>query len=230
MSRFSEYTIKEILCWLNINDPDCGNKVCTMNRILREFYTHIAWTKLAKQAVAFSGSGNITIQFNHKIKQVHDFIVKGKCVNQKCFQILENCGSYCSDPLYQMFMQEVWSTPAVGQYYITQGTGWVELKTNIHSWVTDWWVVYSRWPEELTSINDTIQIDDNALILLELLIMKIYAERDRDANMAQWYKNQFNELLALEKLNQERLPYRIIWLHQEYSGWDKTHFISNSPY
>jgi len=202
--------------------------VCTMNRILREFYTHITGTKLAKVATAFTGSGNITIQFPHWVKQVHDFIVQGKCVWQKCFSKLEWCEGYCSEPMYQMFMQEVWSTPWVGQYYITKENDETVIKANIHSGVTNGWVVYSRWPETLGSITDTIQIDDNALIALEYLILKTYAEKNRDYQLATYYKNQFTEMLNKEKENQERLPYRIIWLHQKYTEATNIWYVWNS--
>ena len=223
MSRFSTIQVKDIYAWLNINDPDCGNKTAIFNRILREFYTHISGTKLAKRSVAFTGSGNKIIQFNEGIKQIHDFIVQGDCLNKKCFQILQDCGKRCSEKLFQMFMQETWSTPNVGQYIISKdGTGSI-ITTNIANGVTNGRVIYSKWPETISSITDTIEIDDNALLLLEILIMKTYAERERDANMATYYKNEFQTMLAKEKENQEKLPYRIIWLHQEYDMTDKTY-------
>lgn len=212
--RFSEYTIKEILCWLNINEPDCRNKVCIMNRILRDFYTHITGTKLAKIAVHFDWAWVKTIQFPHWVKQIHDFIVKWNCVSPKCFRKLENCGNWSCEWLYQMFMQEVWSTPVSGQYYINKDTSWTVITANIPSWVTEGWVVYSIWPEKLISIDDIIDIDDNALILFEQLIMKTFAEKNKEVNMAQYHENQFNKLLAKEIENQERLPYNIIGLHQ----------------
>lgn len=189
-----------------------------MNRILRDFYTNIAWTKLARVWVAFTGDWLKTIQFDHWVKQVHGFMwkVDKECANQRLFTKIENPNDcHCScEWTYNIIMEETRTTPMEWQYYFNRENDKLVLKANIPNWVTEWRVVYSMWPEELTSIDDKICIDDNALVLLQYLVKTVYAEDNNEINMAQYYNNKFNELFKKERDNQERLPYRIIWLHQ----------------
>ena len=107
-------------------------------------------------------------------------------------------------------MGETTYEPLSWQYVIDRDWTWVIIKANIPVWVDAWRIVYSRGPEELASVNDDICIDDNWLILLEYLILKRYAEANREFTTASYYKNEFNEALKKEEENQERLPYRII--------------------
>lgn len=215
-NRFECLTVRELFCGLNINDPDCDNKICTLNRILRDFYTQISNTKLSKLAVAFSGWGFKTIEMPYWLKQVHNIIVKWNCLWKKCFVKMPTCNWFDCDGLYEFIAQQVWSEPAVWQYYISKENDKQVVKLNLPDWVTEWWIVYSRAWEVLEDLDDEICIDPNALVLLQYMIKEVYAEDSREINMASYYRNKFDALLKRELENQEKLPYRIIWLHQIY--------------
>lgn len=217
--RFNCYTVNEILCWLDINDPDCKRKVCIMQRILRDFYTHITGTKMSRVWIQFTWDWLKTIQFPHWVKQVHKFLIEwdDSCLSKRLFRKVDDWDKCWCNANFELLAEEVRTTPKEWQYRFTRENDQLVLKLNVPKWVTQWRITYSRWPDIIETRDDKICIDDNALVLLQHLIQKAYAEQNREIQLAQYHKNEFNELLKKEELNQERLPYRIIWAHQEFN-------------
>ena len=79
--------------------------------------------------------------------------------------------------------------------------------------LTDAFIVYSKWFEEVTSMNDDVDIDRYTLSLLRLYMKAEYVlESDSDINMSANYLSRFqSKLKTLKAMYDNNIKYIVPW-------------------
>ena len=87
------------------------------------------------------------------------------------------------------------------------------IKYKMPSWVTDAFVVYSKWFQKIKSLNDDIDIDRYTLSLLKLYMKAEYSlESENDINASANYRSLFNsKLKRIKEMYDNSIKYVVPW-------------------
>lgn len=203
MTCLTKSSIKEILHWLNVNDPTCTKKVLKFNRILRLFYTH---TYLFRQNIISESvsttAGTTTKTLQYPINKVWWFFGKG---DWPCFEKIETNCVCCGEWNSLIMMNYNSYDEGKGKYKILWEN---EIKYTLPCDASEAYVVYSRWPIQITSICDVLEIDQYMLTGLEFLIEWFYERRENNTNRQQLVQSDyFKWLEEARTTQQERIDY-----------------------
>lgn len=195
------YTPQEILDWLRTQDQWCSKKLNRINRILRNFYLSTMW--LAENIVY-----EPVPQWLHTIvttfPMYHILGFFWNWCKDDCYMELSNkcCGEWTK--MLKMYQTNI--EPKVGQYNIVCENS---LRVNTPSWFSGY-LVYSKWPNELTSLSQDICIDWMMLSWLEYYMEMFYDNVEWDINRMQINKARYEEWLKLIKESQEQWIFEVV--------------------
>lgn len=205
MTCITKSSIKEILHGLNIKDPTCVKKVLKFNRMLRMFYTDTYMFRqnlISESITVTDGTATHTTEF--PIYKVWWFFGTG---SWPCFEKIDSVCECCGDGKSYIRMQHNSFDEWKGRYKILWEK---DIKYTIPCDASNVHVVYSRWPQYVTSICDTIEIDGFMLTGLELLIEWFYERNESNQNRQQLIQSDYYKwLVEAKKVQEERIDY--IW-------------------
>lgn len=203
MTCIKKSSIKEILYWLNIKDPTCIKKVLKFNRILRMFYadTYAFRQNIVTEWINSASPGSHTTWY--PIYRIRWFFGTG---TWPCFEKTETCGCCPSWSDYIKMREDSYGSNS-WTYSISAEN---EVKFNLPCEASNVHIVYSRWPISISSICDTIAIDQFMLTGLEFLIEWFYERNDWNQNRQQLVQSDYYKWLeAAKKLQDNSIQY--IW-------------------
>lgn len=142
------------------------------------------------------------------IYRVHWIYVEpcDKCCPPQCMSKEDWCDD-CCDNLYSLHIYPaVWDLD-VGAFSVNSN----KISFNVWDGIQKWYVVYSKWPKEITSLDDLICVDPKEIRLLKQTINKTRHEMNGDYEAANYFeKLQFKAFQQLEAI-EDRLPHSILW-------------------
>lgn len=188
--------VKDLFSSLSVSDPSCTRQIARINRILRMFYLDTVWYTQNIVEHWFSWKNEIIIKAKYPIYKIYWFYWKWEW---KCFREFKRS---CS----------CWSCKkcTTKEIMLTQSNYWVdeweymrkcENEVYVNLWVNagQSYMLYSRWPETITSLNDDICIDPYMLTWLELLIEWFYERSNWEANRMQVTDSYYKKWLDAAK-------------------------------
>lgn len=199
------YTIKKLLCWLDIRMSDCEDRLCLMNNIMADFYDYMYWSPLIKVAEGFVWTWQKVMELAYEPYKIEWFYWYGKwCANNNCFIKVANCIDCMCPELYQIKMENSIHTTDPSQFkvrYEEEDDKWF-IDYNIPVWLEQWYVVYTRTHKDLTNNDETICLDPRLLTWLKLMIRKHVAINEKETNMASYYEQELWTWKAKTEKNQ----------------------------
>ena len=200
------YTVKQIYSWTNITDSGCESKISRFNDILSSFAMEIYDFYPRKVIERFAVADcKAQITTTHPIAKVWGFFWKG-------------CNTWCSmDPkdccagFRRLLMEEMyWDNLDRNAYSIVDDN---KVNVLLPSWLTDAFIVYSKWFETVSSMSDTVDIDRYTLSLLRLYMKSEYAlESDNDINASANYYSRFQtKLKRLKEMYDNNIKFIVPW-------------------
>lgn len=202
------YTVSKIYSWTNISDTGCESKLDRFNDILSSFATEVYDLYPMKTIERFTPScGKMKITTTHPIVKVRWFF--WKWCNVGCSLDPKDCCAW----FRRLLMEEYYSDNIDRNSYSVVWDNEIYLKLPSCSWITDAFVVYSRWFEEVKSMDDLVDVDRNLLSLLRLYMKSEYAlESSNDINMSANYKSWFNtRIKKLQDMYANQIKYITPW-------------------
>lgn len=201
-----EITVKDLYKWTSISDSWCDSKIARVNDMLSMFALEIYDLYPQKIIERFEpASCKAKITTTYPIVKVFGFYWTG-------------CHIWCSeDPkdccwkFRKLLMEEMyWDNLDQNSYAVTWDK---EVTVKLPQWMTDWFIVYSRWFEPVTSLNSTITMNPQMLALFRLYMKSEYSlEWDNDVNMSANYTSKFNTQLKKLKDMYANVPkYFLPW-------------------
>lgn len=198
--------VKDIYSWTNITDSGCDSKISRFNDILSSFAMEIYDFYPRKVIERFAVADcKAQITTTYPITKVRGFFWKG-------------CNVWCSlDPkdccagYKRLLMEEMyWDNLDRNSYSIV---GDNKVNVLLPSWLTDAFIVYSKWFEEVSSMDDDVDIDRYTLSLLRLYMKSEYAlENSNDINMSANYYSKFQtKLKRLKEMYDNNIKYIVPW-------------------
>lgn len=211
--------VSEIYKWTNITDSGCKSKIARFNDILSSFAIEIFDFYPRKVIERFSPADcKAQLTTTYPIAKVWGFFWKG-------------CNTWCSlDPkdccawYRRLLMEEMyWDNLDQNSYaivYDDNGNTDDILDTfsdkvifKLPSWLTDAFIVYSKWFPKVKSLDDDIDIDRYTLSLLRLYMKSEYAlESENDINMSANYYSRFQtKLKRLKEMYDNNIKFVVPW-------------------
>lgn len=194
--------VSDIMNSLRVVDQWCAKKVDRINRILRNFYLSTVWFADNIVAQPIAAAWLQTIQTTHPVYKVMWFFWDWcweQCYidqNNKC------CGTWTKSlKMYKTNLE-----PKIWQYKMECET---EIRANIPSWF-NWYLVYSKWPIEISDLNSEICIDWVMLSWLEYYMEMFYEQVDWEVNRMNVSKQRYDEWFELTKESQSSWVYEIV--------------------
>jgi hypothetical protein len=200
MSCITKSSIKEILHGLNIKDQTCVKKVLRFNRLLRMFYNDTYDFEQNIIAHHFNSTDwEIIISTEYPIYKVWWFYGSWTWA---CFEEMDiDCSACCStDKRIKVWYSN--NTLVSGKYIQTWEK---EIKIILPCNATNAYLLYSRWPENVTSICDTIEIEWFMKTWLEFLIERFYERNEWNSNRQQLHQSDYNSWIERAKKTQSKL-------------------------
>lgn len=197
-------TPNDILCWLWITlGNDCKKNVCKFNAILRRHYSNLVWYQTTRTAAWFVWGWDQILTTNwweHVYKVMWAFVkLSSKCDKNKCLIPIEwcECNDWYKLPLKRaVYDMDVWSY----DYDCDK------ISVNVGD-VESWYVVYSRWPKEITDMNEKICLDPVEWEILQMGVMRYKSEIDKDFELASYYEQRaFNARTRLKNDIESQIP------------------------
>lgn len=202
-------TARELMCGLGLNlSSNCEKDVCKFNSILEDHYMMLVNTESTKAAVWFTWQWiqQVTSLNGEDIYRVHSIAVTpcDKCCPPSCMHKLDSCDDCCN----HWYWLEIHNA-----YFELDKWGFVvnnnKIDFNVGEGIVKWHVIYSRWPKEITSLDDQICVDPKEMRLLKASISKNWAEMAWDFEAANYFEGrQFKAMQQIEQI-EDRTPYRI---------------------
>lgn len=196
--------VKDIYNWTNISDSWCKSKIARFNDILSSFAIEVYDLYPRKYIQRFNPSVE-QINTKYPIAKVRGFFGKG-------------CKVWCSlDPkdccagFRRLLIEELyWDNLDQNSYAIVWEK---EIQVKVPGGTTDAFVVYSKWFDEVKSLEDTIDIDPYTLSLLKLYMKNEYAlEGESDINMSANYYSRFQtRYKKLKEMFDNSVKYIVPW-------------------
>lgn len=198
--------VKDVYSWTNITDAGCGSKISRFNDILSSFAMEVYDfypRKIIERFAVADCKAQITT--THPIAKVWGFFGKG-------------CNTWCSmDPkdccagYRRLLMEEMyWDNLDRNSYSIVDDN---KVNVLLPSGLSDAFIVYSKWFDEVSSLDDYIDIDRYTLSLLRLYMKSEYSlESDNDINMSANYYSRFQtKLKNLKAMFDNNVKYIVPW-------------------
>lgn len=182
-------TVKEIYKWTNISDSGCDSKIARFNDILSFFSMEIYDLYPRKIVERFTpATWKMLIDTTYPIVKVWGFY--GKWCTNWCSLDPKDC---CQWYKKLLLTETYWDNLDANSYSIVWDK---KIEVRLPGNMTDAFIVYSKWFEEVSSVNDNIDIDRYMLSLLRLYMKWEYAlDSDNDINMSANYKSLFQTKL-----------------------------------
>ena len=205
--------VSEIYSWTNITDSGCKNKIARFNDILSSFAIEIFDFYPRKVIERFAPAEcKAQITTSYPIAKVWWFFWKG-------------CNIWCSlDPkdccawYRRLLMEEMyWDNLDQNSYAVIYDDDWGDgsdkVMFRLPPWLTDAFIVYSKWFPKVNSMNDDIDIDRYTLSLLRLYMKSEYAlESENDINMSANYYSRFQtKLKRLKEMYDNNIKFIVPW-------------------
>lgn len=205
--------VSEIYSWTNITDSGCKNKIARFNDILSSFAIEIFDFYPRKVIERFAPAEcKAQITTTYPIAKVRWFFGKG-------------CNTWCSlDPkdccagYRRLLMEEMyWDNLDQNSYAVIYDDDWGDnsdkVMFRLPPWLTDAFIVYSKWFPKVNSMNDDIDIDRYTLSLLRLYMKSEYAlESENDINMSANYYSRFQtKLKRLKEMYDNNIKFIVPW-------------------
>jgi hypothetical protein len=198
-------TAKEILDWVRTIDQGCAKKVQRFNRILRNFYLDtidIPYNIVAEPIVA---SWIHTINTQYPIYKIFGFFGTG-C--DKCY--IDQNNKCCGEGTSQLKMYNVDFNPWIGQYKKICDT---EILAWIPNNLQNGYIVYSRWPVEILSMDNQVCLDPAMRTWLEFYIEMFYSETAWELNRMNLSKANYKEWLDKIKEASDNMTFSVeMWV------------------
>lgn len=200
--------VKDFLCWLDVDfGSDCDAAVCKMNAVLRRHYTKLIGSQATKSSLWFVWSWEHTLQSpnGENIYKVHWVHVQlcDECDPDECHIKMDWCS--CSNWYMIPLKPSLWDIDP--WTYVTDCD-----KVSINVWcnVKKWYIIYSRWPKEIESLDETICFDPLEEDILQTGIMRHYFQLKKELEMANYYEQmEFNARKHLKEEVESQIPYKI---------------------
>lgn len=190
MNCSSCMSAKEIFASIRETDQWCKNKVARMNRILRNFYLDTVDVPSNIIAEPINGTGVITIQTKYPIYKIFGFFWEAGSCSSQCY--IQKWSTCCGEWTDQLKMFHTTVSPKIWQYKTKCDT---EIEAGIPTSLKWGYLLYSRWPIQIDSMNDEVCIDPLMLTWLEYLIEAFYSESNLEANKMSVSMQHYNKRL-----------------------------------
>jgi len=200
----------EIMCglWISLWN-NCHKNVCKMNNILRRHYTNLVWSEVTKSVLTFTGPDSHTIttgNWEHIYKVLWVILQIDNCTNtNKCLTKLISCGLCdCQEnDWYSLWIREAArSDLMIGDYTVDRDTIMINVGPNVNNG----YVIYSRWPQKLTSMDSEICLDPMEMEIIQQEILRFHAEIRKDYEWATYFEQKwFNARNRLQNLIEDRI-------------------------
>lgn len=212
--------VKDIYKWTNITDSGCSSKVARFNDILSSFAIEIFDFYPMKVIQRFEpASCKAQITTKYPIAKVWWFF--GKWCNIWCSLDPKDCCAWYR----RLLMEEMYGDNLdQNSYAIVYDDYWKceedatdrfsdKIMFKLPAWVTDAFVVYSKWFPKIQTLEDDIDIDRYTLSLLRLYMKSEYAlESENDINMSANYYSRFQtKLKRLKEMYDNNIKYMVPW-------------------
>ena len=211
--------ISEIYKWTNITDSGCKSKIARFNDILSSFAIEIFDFYPRKVIQRFAPADcKAQITTKYPIAKVRGFF--GKWCNTWCSLDPKDCCAWYR----RLLMEEMyWDNLDQNSYAIVYDDNWNsddeqdtfsdKIMLRLPTWLTDAFVVYSKWFPKVQSMDDDIDIDRYTLSLLRLYMKSEYAlESDNDINMSANYYSRFQtKLKRLKEMYDNNIKFIVPW-------------------
>ena len=196
--------VKDIYNWTNISDSWCKSKIARFNDILSSFAIEVYDLYPRKYIQRFNPSVE-QINTKYPIAKVWGFFGKG--CNVWCSSDPKDC---CAGFRRLLIEELYWDNLDQNSYAIVWEK---EIQIKVPSGTTDAFVVYSKWFEEVKSLEDTIDIDPYILSLLKLFMKSEYAlESENDINVSANYYSRFQtRYKKLKEMFDNSVKYIVPW-------------------
>lgn len=211
--------VSEIYKWTNITDSGCKSKIARFNDILSSFAIEIFDFYPRKVIQRFAPADcKAQITTKYPIAKVRGFF--GKWCNTWCSLDPKDCCAWYR----RLLMEEMyWDNLDANSYAIVYDDNWNsdddqdvfsdKIMFRLPTWLTDAFVVYSKWFPKVQSMDDDIDIDRYTLSLLRLYMKSEYAlESDNDINMSANYYSRFQtKLKRLKEMYDNNIKFIVPW-------------------
>lgn len=211
--------VSEIYKWTNITDSGCKSKIARFNDILSSFAIEIFDFYPRKVIQRFAPADcKAQITTKYPIAKVRGFF--GKWCNTWCSLDPKDCCAWYR----RLLMEEMyWDNLDQNSYAIVYDDNWNsdddqdtfsdKIMFKLPTWLTDAFVVYSKWFPKVQSMDDDIDIDRYTLSLLRLYMKSEYAlESDNDINMSANYYSRFQtKLKRLKEMYDNNIKFIVPW-------------------
>lgn len=211
--------VSEIYKWTNITDSGCKSKIARFNDILSSFAIEIFDFYPRKVIQRFAPADcKAQITTKYPIAKVRGFF--GKWCNTWCSLDPKDCCAWYR----RLLMEEMyWDNLDQNSYAIVYDDNWNsdddqdvfsdKIMFRLPTWLTDAFVVYSKWFPKVQSMDDDIDIDRYTLSLLRLYMKSEYAlESDNDINMSANYYSRFQtKLKRLKEMYDNNIKFIVPW-------------------
>lgn len=198
--------VKDIYSWTNITDSGCDSKISRFNDILSSFAMEIYDFYPRKVIERFAVADcKAQVTTTYPIAKVRGFFWKG--CNVWCSMDPKDC---CAGYRRLLMEEMYWDNLDKNSYSIV---GDNKVNVSLPSGLTDAFIVYSKWFEEVNSLDDDVDIDKYTLSLLRLYMKSEYAlESDNDVNMSANYLSRFErKLKKLKEMYDNNIKYIVPW-------------------
>lgn len=207
--------VSEIYKWTNITDSGCKSKIARFNDILSSFAIEIFDFYPRKVIQRFAPADcKAQITTKYPIAKVRGFF--GKWCNTWCSLDPKDCCAWYR----RLLMEEMyWDNLDQNSYAIVYDDNWNsddeqdtfsdKIMFKLPTWLTDAFVVYSKWFPKVQSMDDDIDIDRYTLSLLRLYMKSEYAlESASDINAGANYYSKFQtKLKRLKEMYDNNIKY-----------------------
>lgn len=199
-------SVEKIYSWTNITDSGCDSKISRFNDILSSFAIEVYDLYPRKIIERFAVADcKAQITTTYPIAKVRGFFWKG--CNTGCSLDPKDCCAWYR----RLLMEELyWDNLDQNSYSVVDTN---KVNVLLPKGLTDAFIVYSKWFEEVTSLKSTIDIDPYTLSLLRLYMKAEYAlESDNDVNASANYRSLFNsKLKTLKAMYDNNIKYVVPW-------------------
>lgn len=205
---------KEIFSSIREVDQWCKNKVARFNRILRNFYLDTVDVPSNIIAQEINWSGLITIQTEYPIYKIFWFFWEAWSCTSACY--IDKWSKCCGDGTDQLKMFNVSVSPKIWQYKTKCDT---EIEAGIPNSLKWGYLLYSRWPIEINSMNDNVCLNPLMLTWLEYLIEAFYAESNLEDNKMSVSMQHYNKRLEEVKKATDTFTFSVEFGWSNYNYW-----------
>lgn len=205
-------TPKDIICWLWISFWwKCDKQLCKFKSVLRRHYAKLLWTQATMETIWFVSWWTQILTTAH-----WEEIYKPWSVHIKLDR-WTNPISWIT-PLERLDWEQWYSVPL--RNYIAEFNmdiwdyvvKWNTIELLLPNNVEQWYLVYSRWPQDVRSLSDQFCLNPTEWELLQAWMMRMQAEVNKDYDAAKyWEQREYNIVKSIKEDIEQRIPHTI-WM------------------